>query len=123
VTTSLVTRGLPGGLGRGYNPGPVAKKLPQQVSELRQLVVLYFKQEAVDPLKALARFVAFGVAGSLLLGIGVIFLSVGGLRAVQEETGDHLTGNWSWAPYLIVCFVLGIGAVLVWTLRGKRSEP
>jgi hypothetical protein len=107
----------------GYNAGPVAKKLPQQVAELRQLVTLYFKQEAVDPLKALARFVAFGVAGSLLLGVGVVFLTVAGLRAAQEETGDNLDGNWSWAPYTIVGAVLVIGALLVWSLRGRRSAP
>jgi hypothetical protein len=87
----------------------MAKTLPEQVAELRQLVVAYFKQEAVDPLKALGRFVAFGLAGSLLLGVGVIFLTVGGLRALQEETGRHLTGNWSWAPYLIVFGAIGIG--------------
>jgi hypothetical protein len=97
----------------------MAKKLPEQVAELRQLVVAYFKQEAVDPLKALGRFVAFGLAGSLLLGIGVIFLTIGGLRALQEETGDHLRGNWSWAPYLIVFGVIGIGiAGLALTMRG-----
>ena len=100
----------------------MAKKLPEQVAELRQLVVAYFKQEAVDPLKTLGRFVAFGLLGSFLLGIGVIFLTVGGLRALQEETGDHLTGNWSWAPYAIVCgvLVMGVGA-LVMTMRGGKE--
>ena len=104
-------------------PGPMAKKLPEQVAELRQLVVAYFKQEAVDPLKALGRFVAFGAAGSLLLGVGVVFLTVGGLRALQEETGDHLTGNWSWAPYAIVFGVLAIGvALLAMTMRGGTEQ-
>jgi hypothetical protein len=97
----------------------MAKKLPEQVAELRQLVVAYFRQEAVDPLKALVRFVLMGVAGSVLLGVGVVFLTVGGLRALQEETGDSLTGNWSWAPYAIVCGAIGIGlAFLAFTMRG-----
>jgi len=102
----------------------MAKKLPDQVAELRELVVAYFKQEAVDPFKALGKFVAFGLAGSLLLGVGSIFLTVGGLRALQVETGDTFTGNWSWAPYAIMGAALAIGVgILVFAMTsGKESK-
>jgi H+/Cl- antiporter ClcA len=97
------------------------KRLPEQVAELKTLLVDYFKQEAVDPLKALMRFVAFGVAGSFLLGVGVVFLTLAGLRAIQTETDGRLDGNWSWAPYVIMVVVLLAGAVLVWRLRRDKD--
>jgi hypothetical protein len=50
------------------------------------------------------------VAGSLLLGVGVVLLLLAGLRALQTETGTTFTGNWSWVPYLIV---LVVGAALI----------
>ncbi len=95
---------------------------PQQtIRELRELVVEYAKQETVEPLKGLARYVGFGIAGALLLGTGVVFLAIGALRALQEETHPHLTGNWSWAPYAIVVFGSVVIAVLAWMARGKRK--
>jgi hypothetical protein len=85
------------------------KSLPTLVDELRDLVVRYAKQETVEPLKGLGRFVAFGVAGALLLALGFVLLLLGGLRALQEETGSRFTGNWSWAPYLITL----VGALVI----------
>jgi hypothetical protein len=80
----------------------VADNPQQTIRELKELIVAYAKQETLEPLKGLGRYVAFGVLGALLLGTGVMFLAIGALRALQEETGPHLTGNWSWLPYLIV---------------------
>ncbi len=96
--------------------------LPQLVLELRDLVIAYFKQEALTPLKSIGRYVAFGVAGSLLLGLGVLLLGVGGLRALQTETGDTFTGDWSWAPYGIVVVALFAGGGLTWAARGARRD-
>lgn len=94
--------------------------LPQLAAELRDLVVAYAKQETLEPLKGLGRYVAFGVAGSLLMGVGVVFLTVAGLRAVQENATDVFDGNWSWAPYTIVVAALLVGAALTWAARGSR---
>jgi lysylphosphatidylglycerol synthetase-like protein (DUF2156 family) len=100
----------------------VLSENPQQtIRELRELVVEYAKQETVEPLKGLARYVGFGIAGALLLGTGVVFLAIGALRALQEETHPHLTGNWSWVPYAIVVFGSVVIAVLAWMARGKRK--
>jgi cytochrome c biogenesis protein CcdA len=71
-------------------------------TELWELSLAYAKQETIDPLKGLGRFLGFGVMGAFLLGIGTSLLLLGGLRALQTETGSTFTGNWSWAPYLIV---------------------
>jgi hypothetical protein len=105
--------------GRRAQPPPV----PQLVTELRDLVVTYVKQQTLAPLQQLGRYVGFGIGGSLLLGFGVVFLALAGLRALQTETGTTFTGDWSWVPYLIMVFVLVLGAALVWLFRtARRAE-
>lgn len=94
----------------------------ETVRELRELVVAYAKQETVEPLKGLGRYVGFGLAGALLLGTGSTFLAVGALRALQTETGTTFDGNWSWAPYGIVFAGLVLFAGAAWTARGRRKE-
>lgn len=99
--------------------------LPQLVLELRDLVITYVKQETLVPLKQLGRYAGFGVGGAVLLGIGVALLGVGGLRALQTETGETFTGDWSWAPYLIVFAALLLGSGLTWRTRNswrRRKE-
>jgi hypothetical protein len=105
------------------SPGKRPPPLPQLVTELRDLVVRYFREQTLVPLQQLGRYVGFGVLGSLLLGFGVVFLGLAGLRALQDETGDTFTGDWSWVPYLIVFVALLFGAGLVWLARtARRAE-
>jgi hypothetical protein len=97
--------------------------LPQLVTELRDLVVQYFREQTLVPLQRLGRYVGFGVLGSLLLGFGVVFLGMAGLRALQDETNDTFSGDWSWVPYLIMFVALLVGAGLVWLARtARRAE-
>ncbi|MCB1256130.1 MAG: phage holin family protein [Microthrixaceae bacterium] len=77
-----------------------------QINELKNLVVGYAKQETVDPLKTLGRYLGFGIAGSVCMGIGVSFLLLALLRGLQEleifNDPDKIDGGtFSWAPYLI----------------------
>lgn len=97
---------------------------PQQtVRELKALVIAYAKQETVDPLKGLARYVAFGVAGAVLIGTGFVFLAVGALRALQgDHRGPHFTGNWSWAPYAIVVVASFGVAALAWFVGTRKKK-
>jgi len=99
------------------------KSVPALAAELWDLVRAYIKQETVEPIKGLGRKVALGVAGSLLLSIGLVLLALGGLRALQTETGDTFDGSWSWAPYLITL----VGTVVVIGLAAmgmrKRKQP
>jgi hypothetical protein len=96
--------------------------LPQAVAELWDLVVAYFKQETTVPLQKLGRVVGLGVAGSLLLGLGVVALTVGALRLLQEETGETFTGDWSWAPYGIVTVALLILGAITWKVGSRRRR-
>ena len=96
---------------------------PQQdVRELKDLVVAYAKQETIEPLKGLARYVGYGLAGALLMGTGAGFLAIGLLRALQGNRGWAVHGNWSWVPYVIDVVLLVVVAALVWLSRSKRSE-
>jgi uncharacterized BrkB/YihY/UPF0761 family membrane protein len=97
-----------------------ATSVPQLILELRELVVAYFRQEAIDPIKSLGRYVVFGLVGALLLGLGVVLLGVGALRTLQAETGSTFRGDWSWAPYGIVFVALLVGGALTWKARGWR---
>jgi hypothetical protein len=74
-----------------------------------RLVVDYIKQETLDPLKGLGRYVLFGVVGAVALAIGLVILAVALLRLLQGETDGTFDGNWSWAPYLI-CTVVVLAA-------------
>ena len=97
--------------------------LPQLVTELRDLVVSYLKQQTLIPLQKLGRYIGFGLLGSLLMGFGVLFLGVSLLRLLQTETGDTFTGDWSWVPYMITFVALLLGGALVWLARtARRAE-
>jgi flagellar biosynthesis protein FliQ len=100
----------------GRRPAPI----PTAVAELWELVVAYFKQETTEPLKALWRVIAFGVAGSLLIGTGVVFVAIGGLRLLQAET-DVFHGNFTFVPYLIIiALLLGMAGLAIW--YGTRTK-
>jgi amino acid transporter len=90
------------------------------------LVVAYVKQETVNPLRDLGRFVAYGTIGSFFLAIALVLGLMAVLRALQEETGAF-HGNLSWIPYLIVA-ILGVGVIAIAAWRiisgpAKRRLP
>lgn len=70
------------------------------------LVKAYAKQETIDPLKSVGRYLAWAVPGALLLAVGWLFLLFGLLRVLQTET-DVFDDGWSFVPYLIVVVVGG----------------
>jgi len=101
---------------------PASKSPQETLRELWDLVLAYAKQETLEPLKSLGRYLAFGLGGGLLLGVGVLFLALSGLRALQTETGSTFTGSWSWAPYAIMVAVLAAGGGITWKARAVRSS-
>ena len=103
------------------------KSLPTLASELKELVLAYAKQETIVPIKNLGRFIAFGVAGSTVLSVGMLLLALALLRGLQVETGSTFRGNASWAPYLItlvVCVVvIALAARAVGAARRRGARP
>jgi len=100
----------------------VAENPQETVRELHSLVVSYAKQETVEPLRALGRYAGFGLAAAILIGTGVVFLEIGLLRLLTDQTGSAFTGNFSWVPYAIVVAV-SVGVALgAWAARSRR-EP
>lgn len=99
------------------------KSAPELITELKTLVVDYAKQETIDPLRSLGRYLGWGVAGSAMLAIGGLFVSIGLLRLLQTETGGALDGGWSFVPYLVVLlFALVVLALLgLAVLRTKKT--
>lgn len=91
---------------------PQQKSIPEVASELFELTKGYARQETVEPLRGVGRYLAFGTAGALLLGIGVVLLILSGLRALQTQTGSTFTGNLSWIPYAIVLVVASLLVVI-----------
>jgi hypothetical protein len=86
------------------------KSIPEVATELWAMTKDYARQETIDPLKGVGRYLGYGAGGALLLALGVIMLMLSGLRALQTETGDALDGSLSWLPYVIV---LAVAALLV----------
>ena len=97
-----------------------SEDLPTLVSELWDLVVRYAKQETLDPIKALGRYLRWGLAGAVLLAVGVPLLLLGALRAVELETSPHLGGTLSWVPYLAVMVVSAVIVALL--VRGIGAD-
>lgn len=93
--------------------------------ELWELVVTYAKQETVDPLKRLGKFIAFGMPAMVLIGVGFVLALVGLLRALQTETGSHFTGNLTWVPYVITIGVavllLGLAVLAIVRKKGRAA--
>ncbi|MEI7623194.1 MAG: hypothetical protein WCJ88_06535 [Actinomycetes bacterium] len=84
-----------------------SKSVAEIVQDLWDLLVAYARQETLDPLRNIGRYLLFGVGGMIVITIGVFMFGLSALRALQTQTGDVFVGFWSWVPYLIVAVVLG----------------
>lgn len=100
------------------------KSTGEVATDLWQLVRDYAKQETVDPLKALGRFLALGVVGAVLVILGTVFGVMAILRVLQQETDVHLTGSWNFLPYvvaLLFCVVI-VGLTARAITKPNRAE-
>jgi hypothetical protein len=99
---------------------PSLTSVKDTVRDLRDLLVAYAKQETIDPLRNLGRYLAYGLGGMALITLGVFLLGLAVLRALQSMTGGIFGGFWSWVPYLIV--VVGFGAVIAFAVSRISRE-
>jgi hypothetical protein len=97
--------------------------LRDESQEVVTLVIDYIKQETLDPVKGLGRYVVFGVPGSIALSVGLVILAVGFLRLLQGETGTTFTGNLSWIPYVICAVVVVLIAFVAVKAVSRGQTP
>ena len=86
------------------------------------MLVDYAKQETVEPLKTLGGYLAWGIAGALMMFLGLFFFGIGTLRLLQSEAS--LDGN-SWlslVSYLVAILVMlaAIAGLVVAFTRAKN---
>ncbi len=94
------------------------------IGDVSDLVKAYARQELVGPLRNVGRFVGLGLGGALFLGLGLLLLALGGLRAIQAEAADTFDGNWSFVPYVIILVAIGLamGLIGVRIMKGIDDE-
>ncbi len=103
----------------------VAKQNPMdEAQDLQKMLVGYAKQETVEPLKALGKYLGLGMAGSVFVFLGMFFLGLGVLRLMQTETGDSFQGgSWgSMVPYLVAIVVLLLLAGMIVLLFNRAKK-
>ena len=109
-------------------PRPAARGEAASVGEVVEYVKTYAKQETLGPLRGAGKWIAFGAAGAICLGLGLSLLLLGLLRLLQSETGLDTSRYWSWVPYLIVLAVcvllIGLAAMQInKTFLNKEDKP
>jgi hypothetical protein len=99
---------------------------PTTVGGLIELIKAYARQETLGPLKGIGRWLAMGLIGAALVGLGVAILILGVLRLLQAEWHRSASGSLSWLPYLIVLLITVALAVLAITRINRdrlNKEP
>jgi len=93
----------------------------QQVEDLARATKDYAVEQIIGPIRGAGRWLAFGVAGALSLGIGLLFGLLAILRLVQDLGGGALDGGWSFVPYLITA--ASAGPAIGYSLSRINTEP
>ena len=94
------------------------KSLPALAAELWDLTRAYVRQETLEPVKGLGRYAGLGIAGSLLMSIGLVELGIGSLRVLQREFHGRVT----FVPYLITIAGMVIVVLLLGLGMSKRKS-
>ena len=93
----------------------------ERVTDLIDSVRTYAIQETVGPARGAARWLAYGTAGALFLGLGTVFLALGALRLIQDLGGTALAGGWSFVPHLVTALVLACASAVAVRCVGRSS--
>lgn len=101
---------------RASRTSPVDK-----ASDLVETVRSYAVQETVGPLKGAARWLAYGTAASVCLGLGTLLVALGVLRLSQDAGGAALDGSWSFVHYVVAAVVLGAAVKVSISRISKNS--
>ena len=105
---------------------PPRKQDDASLGEVIEFVKTYAKQETLGPLKGAGSWLAFGVAGALALGLGLLLVMLGVLRLFQAEISWATGGGWSWSAYgftLLITLVLLVLTILRIKKATLNKEP
>ncbi len=92
------------------------------IQDIQETLIAYAKQETVQPLKTLGRYLGFGVAGSLFVFLGFFFVMLATLRLLQSL--DVFAGS-SWAslgPYGIAIAVLVLAMLIIYSALSRARK-
>ena len=101
-------------------PRPSTRRESASVGEVVDFVKEYAIQETVGPLKGAGRWIGFGAGGAALIGLGIMLLMLGLLRAIQSEWDGVAEGGTSWIPYAIV-FLVTVALIVITLLRINKT--
>ena len=95
-----------------------------EAKDLQEMLVSYAKQETVEPLKTLGRYLGAGLGGAVLTFLGVMFVGLGVLRLLQSETGDTFEGLgfMSLIPYLGSIFAMSLIVLVLARALSKATK-
>ncbi len=96
--------------------------LKADLDGLVSILRAYLKQETLDPIRGLGRYLGFGLTSTICFAVAEIFLVLGVVRVLQTTTGAF-EGNLSFIPYLvglIASLVFIYLALLALKRDGKR---
>ncbi len=103
------------------------RKPADHLVELKDLVIGYAKQETVDPLKSLKRYLLWGVPGAFLVAAGSMFLLLGTVRGMQSFSPfQYDSGALSLVPYVVaiaVGTVIIVLSILAIVRDGRKEDP
>lgn len=89
------------------------------VVELFKMVRDYVKQETLDPLRGVGRWLAWGIVGAISLLFGAVVGLFGLLRLLQAEVFDQPNG-FTWVPYMII---VGFALIMIWLSLTRIQRP
>jgi hypothetical protein len=87
--------------------------------ELFKMVRDYVKQETLDPLMGVGRWLAWGIVGAIALLFGAVVGLIGLLRLLQAEVFNQANG-FTWAPYMII---VGVALIMIWLSLTRIARP
>ena len=95
-------------------------ELPDLIGEFVKMSKKYLRQETLEPAKQLGRFAGYSIGAGLAFAIGVVFLSIAGLRWLLEALPDGK--YWVGSGYVIAAVVLGAVAAIIVAVGSRGSE-
>lgn len=100
---------------------PSTKELPQLTAEFVDLSKAYVRQETVGRAKLLGRHAGFGFAGAALAAIGLLFLSIAGVRGLIDlMPGEPDHRMWTGLAYVLAALAAAAVAGIIVAIGSRK---